>query len=334
MTETHRNFTFSILFILILILAGCQDKPGKSIIEKLQPVPLHSGFRMDGYWVWGGSVIKVDSLYHMFASRWKKTREFPYDYLEHSEIVRATSESLVGPYEFQEVVIGERDSSFWDSNMAHNPTIHKIGDEYVLFYNASDFTTKGDVESLPHMRRIGYAVAPSIKGPWKRSDHPLIASESNNPAVLIEGEEVRLMYRNEEQRVFLATSKHYSGPYQVVNDNVWPFSTMEDFYMFRMEGKYHFICEDNEGTISGQDRWGIHFFSEDGISDWGKYKDQVAYDHDIHFEDGSVLHCTRRERPQLIIENGAITGLCTAVYTGTDSWCQPVALQPGIALAN
>jgi len=110
------------------------DTDKKSIIDLIQPVNPNSGFKMNGYWVWGGSVIKVGSTYHMFASRWPKKNKFPDDYFVESEIVRATSESRTEPYTFQEVVIGERDSSFWDSNMAHNPTIHKIGNKYVLFY--------------------------------------------------------------------------------------------------------------------------------------------------------------------------------------------------------
>ena len=29
-----------------------------------------NGLSMEGYYVWGGSVIKVNDIYHMFASRW------------------------------------------------------------------------------------------------------------------------------------------------------------------------------------------------------------------------------------------------------------------------
>jgi hypothetical protein len=39
------------------------------------------------------------------------------------------------------------------------------------------------------------------------------------------------------------------------------------------------------------------------------------------------LHCNRRERPQLLIENHVITHLITAVYDGKNSWCQPVKLK-------
>jgi len=58
-----------------------------------------------------------------------------------------------------------------------------------------------------------------------------------------------------------------------------------------------------------------------------KYDPVVVYDHEIAFENDSVLHCIRRERPQLLIENREITHLITAVYDGQDSWCQPVKLK-------
>ena len=322
---------FASLAFFSIFITACDNQSANPIAESLQPVPQNTGFRMEGYWVWGGSVIKVDSVYHMFASRWKKYREFPSDYLEHSEIVHATSKSLVGPYSFQGVVIGERDSVFWDSNMSHNPTITKIGDEYVLFYIGSDFTTPG-VGNYPYLRRIGYATAKNIEGPWLRSEKPLFNFESNNPAVLIENGKVKMLFRDERLKVSLAVAEHYSGPFEVQNKDVWPSSRIEDFYLFKTGENYNFICEDNTGKISGHERWGVQFYSEDGINNWRTLKNVVAYNHDIYYTDGTVLQCTRRERPQLIIEDGTITGLATAVYTGTESWCQPVPLNPPLRL--
>jgi hypothetical protein len=252
--------------------------------------------------------------------------DFPREYRFDSEIVRATSTSATGPFEFQEVVIGERDSSYWDANMAHNPTIHKIGDEYVLFYIGSDFTTyREDSENL--LRLVGYARSKSIEGPWERSEQPLIAQESNNPAVLVEEDRVLLMFRDAPLRVYMAESASYDGPYEVVNDNVWPQCKLEDFYLFKSGGNYHFICEDNVGEVSGHVRWGVNLVSHNGVDGWKKYDPVIVYDHDIHYDTEEVLHCVRRERPQLLIENGKITHLITGVYDGQESWCQPVKLK-------
>jgi len=316
----------NILALLIMISCG----PGQDVpfIERIQPVSKESGFRMDGYWVWDGSIIKEEDTYHLFASRWPKVGGFPSDYRKMSEIVGATSSNIVGPYEFQEVVIGERDSSFWDSNMAHNPTIHKIDDTYVLFYIGSDFTTmQSDDDNL--LRRVGYATASSITGPWKRSDQPAIHEESNNPAVIKDEKgNLILMFRDTFLKIKVATAPELSGPFNIANDDVWPDCKLEDFYLFKHDGEYRMICEDNMGHVSGHERWGVQFSSRDGIN-WGKCRDLVVYDHDIRYTDGTVLHCTRRERPQLYIENGEVKSLITAVYDGYNSWCQPVLMDPG-----
>lgn len=319
--------------ILFLVLIISEMGFGQNIVFDFEKVPKESGFKMDGYWIWGGSMIKVESTYHLFASRWKKTGPFPEGYRQNSEIVRATSKSPLGPFLFKEVVIGERDPSFWDANMAHNPTIHRIGNEFVLFYIGSDFNTfSQNAKTL--IRRIGYASSKSITGPWKRCDKPLINSESNNPAILIDGSKVKLFYRDENLKVLLAEADHYNGPYEMKNDNLWPDCKLEDFYAFKANNQFHIICEDNVGAVSGHERWGIHLYSEDGVKAWKKYNPVIVYDHDIQFTDNSVLRCSRRERPQLLIEKGGITYLITGVYDGENSWCQPVKLKQSIIVEN
>jgi hypothetical protein len=291
-----------------------------------EPVPKNSGFKMDGYWIWGGSIIKVDSTYHLFASRWPKKQEFPTGYTNDSEIVRATSNSAEGPYTFQEVVIGERDSSYWDANMAHNPTIQKIGNLYVLFYIGSNFIKKDGWP--PYHRTIGYATSESINGPWLRCNKPIIHQESNNPAIYVEKNgNIKMMFRSADLRVILATANSYKEPFTIVNNNVWPESRLEDFYLFKLKDQYHCICEDNGGQVSGHVRWGIHLHSIDGISDWKGTNPLIVYDHEIKYDDGTVQHFIRRERPQLIISEGKITHLINGVYDGKNSWCQPIEIK-------
>ena len=223
-------------FVVFLLFFSCKNEE-KTFLDRLQPVPENNGFKMDGYWVWGGSAIKVGATYHLFASRWPKKNKFPDDYFKESEIVHATSNSPLGPYTFQDVVIGERDSMFWDSNMAHNPTIHKIGNEFVLFYIGSDFATLRE-GSNRLLRRVGYATAENIEGPWKRSELPLIDEESNNPAFLVEEDgRVKFLYRDEKLVVKMATAEIFRGPYRSVNNNVWPTARLEDFYLFKKENK-------------------------------------------------------------------------------------------------
>jgi hypothetical protein len=316
-----KNLLLIFTFLTVSEIVLCQ-----TISFAYEKLPEKSGFRMDGYWVWGGSLIKVDSIYHLFASRWKKDGPFPEGYRQNSEIVRATSRSPLGPFKFEEIVIGERDSSFWDSNMAHNPTIQKIGNEYVLFYIGSDFKTYNN-RTKTLLRRVGYASSKNITGPWKRCDLPVINTESNNPAILVDGSVVKLIFRDEGLRISLAESGSYKGPYKIVNDNLWPACKLEDFYLFKANNQYHIICEDNIGGVSGHVRWGVHLFSKNGITDWEKYDPVIVYDHDILFENNATLQCVRRERPQLLIINNEITYLTNGIYDGKDSWCQPVKLK-------
>jgi hypothetical protein len=304
---------------------------GQPFVFDYDKLPLNSGFKMKGYWIWCGSMIKVDSIYHLFASRWPKTGPFPEGYRQGSEIVRATSKYPLGPFVFQEVIIGERDSSFWDSNMAHNPTVHKIGDKYVLFYIGSDFSTYQE-NSNALLRRIGFAESQSILGTWVRSDMPVIASESNNPAILVQNSKIKMIFRNTQLRISMAEATNYKGPYIIVNENLWPTAKLEDFYLFKAQSSYHIICEDNVGGVSGHERWGIHLCSNNGITNWMKGDPLIVYNHDIILQNDSVLHLIRRERPQLLIENNQITHLINGVYDGTDSWCQPVKLKQPIKI--
>lgn len=305
---------------------------GPAFMSRLQPVPKDSGFRMPGYWVWDGSVVKVGDTYHLFASRWPKGHPFPEDYRRHSQIVRATSKNPLGPYVFQEVVIAARPGGYWDSAIAHNPSIHKIGDTFVLYYLGSDGHSLQADHRTP-LRRIGFATAKSITGPWHRSDEPIIATDSNNPAVWAEPDgRLTLLYRDADLHVFIATAPGWAGPYTIRNREVWPGARLEDFDLYKAGGKYRFICEDNVGRVTGHDRWGAVFVSDDGISGWEPDGTGAAYDHDIRYTDGTVLHAERRERPQLIIENGAITHLITSIYDGKDTWAQPVALEPVLPL--
>ena len=309
---------------------------GPTFAARLQPAPVNGGFKMDGYFVWCGSAIKADGEYHLFAARWPKGKnsKFPEGYRDYSEIVRATSKQPLGPYMFQEVVIGRRDGGLWDSHMAHNPTIHRIGDTFVLFYIGSDGHTM-QPKSKSLMRMVGYATAKSVRGPWQRIERPIVDGDSNNPAVFVEpGGAVKLMFRDAALRVSLATAPAYNGTYTVVNPDVWPRSRIEDFYLFSVGGQYHFICEDNTAGVTGHERWGAHLVSTNGIDGWRPFAPAIAYDHDIAFTNGTVLHCTRRERPQLLIEEGKITHLITAVYDGKNSWSQPVALVPPVSLAG
>lgn len=317
-----------IVLLLAFLMSAAAHADSLDIARRLGAVPRESGFKMDGYFVWCGSAIKVDDTYHLFSSRWPVETGFPDGYRTHSEIVRATSRRPEGPYVFQEVVIGQRAPGRWDSEMAHNPAIYRTGDTFVLYYNGSDVGTRH--------RDIGIATAKAITGPWLRRDKPLdlgIATDANNPAAWFEPDgSLKLIWRTVDLKVCISTASAYEGPYTLANGDAWPAAKLEDFFAFRHEGEYHFICEDNVAGISGHKRWGVHLVSPNGIDNWKVAPEPVVYDHVIRWADGGVLRPVRRERPWLLIENGSMTHLFTGVYDGRSSWNQPVPIVPPVRL--
>lgn len=321
----------------LLSLPNCQASHGGSLANSsagiepnaLEPVAKGTGFAMDGYFVWDGSVIKVGSSYDIFASRWPTNTTFPDGYRQHPEIVRAEASRPEGPYIFKEVVIGKRAAGKWDSASVHNPAICKVGGTFVLFYIGSDVDSS--------YRQIGIATASSIAGPWTRQDKPLdlgLAADANNPAAWFEPDgSVKLVWRTASLRVCESVAKSFEGPYTLVNDNLWPPAKLEDFFVFKKGGAYHLICEDNAGNLTGHDRkWGGHLISDDGITHWRPAQQPVAYDDTIRWTDGTEFKAVRRERPWLLIDNGTITYLFNAAFDGKQTWNQPVPLATPVSL--
>lgn len=298
---------------------------------RLGPAPAGSGFRMDGWFVWCGSLIEVDGEYHLFAARWPVATGFPDGYRTHSQIVRATARHPLGPYTFQEVVLGPRGGEAWDGAMAHNPAIYRCPagpgrpEQFLLYYI-------GSREGSRH-REIGLATAENIAGPWQRPERPLdlgVQCDANNPAALLEADgSVKLVWRTSMLRVCISTAPRPQGPYTLANENVWPGAQLEDFYFFRRGGRYHILCEDNVGGVTGHVRWGCRLVSDNGIDGWRVYEPEaLAYSHTIPWTSGGSFAPRRRERPWLLVENGAATTLLTGVYDGSAAWSQPVPIVP------
>ena len=316
--------------LLASVGAAAAPPPSLSVADRIRPVAKGTGFAMDGWFVWCGSVIKAGGEYHMFASRWPVATKFPEGHRQHSEIVRAVASRPEGPYKFAEVVIGQREPGKWDSGMAHNPAIYKTGDTFVLYYIGSDAGSR--------YRQIGVATAPAVTGPWTRRDQPIdlgLATDANNPAACFEPDgSVRLFWRTVNLRVMISVARSFEGPYTVANDGVWPAARLEDFFFFKHAGAYHVVCEDNAGSVTGHERWGAHLCSPDGIGGWRPVSQPAAYDHTIRWSGGGGFHPVRRERPWLLIEDGRITHLFTGVYDGERTWNQVVPLTPPMELAS
>lgn len=278
-----------------------------------------SGFKMDGYYIWCGSCIKGDDgMYYLFASRWPKSTGFPKGYMTDSEIVLAKTESLEKPFQFVKVLIGKRDGGYWDSLMAHNPFVIKIGTKYVLFYI-------GRENEISEYRKIGYAVSDRICGNWKRSDQPIdLPGDVNNPCALIcENGKILLYYRDKGLKVSVAESARYDCGFRILKTDLFCGKRVEDMFVYRDGETIMMLCEDADGSFSGLKKGGILFRSSDGIH--FDYQEK-AYGFDISGADGKHMKLQRRERPFILFDSGRRFLFSSAKYggeeilTGGDTW--------------
>ena len=112
-----------ILCSLVLTMTGfnfstkAQTSDNKNIISldftKLIPEnPEKHIFSMEGYNVWCNGVVKGDDgKYHMYFSRWPKSRGHEA-WATHSEVAHAVSDNLFGPYHYSDVCLPARGNQY------------------------------------------------------------------------------------------------------------------------------------------------------------------------------------------------------------------------------
>ena len=315
-----------------------------AFIDRILPAPVGGGFALDDYWVWCGSAIQgEDDRYHMFAARWPKALPFFRGYQTYSEIVRAVSDRPAGPYVFQEQVLPARGAEHWDGRMTHNPTIHKLGDTYLLFYIGG--TYDGPSPSAEALRQgtstqprecyasicIGLATAPSVLGPWTRPDRPILYprpgkwdhSIVTNPApcILADGR-ILLYYRANTPnglRIGATRADGLGATFERISDDpVLIFegdNNVEDPYVWWAGDHLELVAKDMTGGITGEKHAGIHATSPDGLR-WTLADPPKAYSRRVLWDDGSTVLQGSLERPQLLLSNGVPTHLFCATADG------------------
>ena len=353
-----------VLILIGLFTYACQNKKSISsqketsatadnnaFINKLEPAPVDGGFRMEEYWVWGGSPIQgEDGMYHLFVSRWKKDMPFYIGYVFQSEVVRAVAEKPEGPYEFAEVVLEKRGPEYWDGMMTHNPTIRKYGDSYLLFYIGATYdfpkpkipVTQHDSlntadqwalrNKVYNTIRIGMATSNSVYGPWQRLDKPVLDirpdkwdnSVVTNPAPFIgKNGEIFLIYRfntHEGLRLGIAKADSLGAPFLRISDEpIFHFDDKrfcEDPFVWWNGEQYEVIMKDLTGNITGEWHAGVHGYSQNGI-DWEIADPPKAYSRTIGWTNGDTTTQGSFERPQLLLnEKGQPTHLFAATADG------------------
>lgn len=325
-----------------------------NLAEQMKEAPIKGGFRMDGYWVWCGSVIKgEDNRYHMFASRWPKHLPMHPGWMLESEVVRAVSDTPEGPYEFMEVVLGNRGAAYWDGRSCHNPQIRKYEDNYLLYYTGIthpfEDVEEGEQITLQDKRvisarsnkRIGLAVSKSIFGPWERRDQPILGTRSDkfdsfltsNPAPCInEDGSVILVYkarkyignRHSGFMMFgVAKAERYDSEYMPVLEEPL-FSeyqlgkeaiNVEDPFIWSQNGIYKMIAKDMNGNICGEKHAGIYAESTDGIH-WSLLRGVKSYSRKVLWDDGTTRVMASLERPNILFDGGEPSHMFFATADG------------------
>lgn len=304
-------------------------------LGKASKVP---AFQMEGYWVWGSSVVKSpDGKYHMYVSRFPKSLPFHPGWMVASEIVHAVADSIQGPYTFSDVALTPRGAQYWDGKSTHNPRIFYYNNKYYLIYMGSTHPFEEptyDELTLDSKwcivgranKRIGLAVAESQYGPWKRMNEPIVKTEPNtfysflasNPSPVIQEDGSVLMifkgrhYTKEDKHSSMALgvayAKNIEGPYEVLNDKQPIFHVdgqgeAEDPFLWKDEKGYHIIFKDHVGKFTGEKGGGAMAHSSDGVN-WVIDKDPKAYSLTVEWEDGSIEKQGQLERPFIYFENG------------------------------
>ncbi|GAB3851535.1 hypothetical protein GCM10028822_18300 [Hymenobacter terrigena] len=307
-------------WLLLLVLAlglSCPTARAQTLKDALKPAVKNGGFKMPGYILWCPSVIKVGKTYHMFASRWPEQYGLG-GWTKYSEIVRATSDKLVGPYTFQEVVIQKREGK-WDNDRAHNPKIVRSGNTFVLYYISSANET-------------GYAYAKSITGPWTRVDS--VAMPFSNPAPLVRPDgSVYVFGRKSVNDIRIAQGYQapaFNAKYTLLNEgkNLLPGQNqLEDPTIWWAANQYNVILSDFRGDATGAPKNGAQYSSLDGINYQLVSKESI-YTKTVTYDDGTSETFRRRERPFVFVnEQGKITAFFTSCLTAKEqSWIevQPV----------
>ena len=331
------------------------------------PIPRTGGFQMADYWVWCPSVIQDDSgRFHMFASRWPKWLPFHPGWQTNSEVVRAVADQPEGPYEFQEVVLPARGAEYWDGRATHNPRIVRGPDGFLLFYTGithpfpdlqpGDSLAVHDARYLVTQasKRVGLAMAPTLAGPWRRLDRPILETKpgtfysflTSNPAPVVHADgSAYLMFKSKryignaasDMLIGAAVAEHYAGEYRAVSDRPIfgpeQFGVIEDPFVWCRDGNYHMIAKDMEGTLCGEHHGGLYAVSRDGIQ-WELGSPKQAYTRAVTWDDGQTQTLGQMERASVLFANGQPRCLFAAVGDGpggfhnmTRSWNVAIPLK-------
>jgi hypothetical protein len=315
---------------------------------------------------WGGSVVYVDGVHHMFAS--EITHRCGLDHwTTNSQVIRAVSrDSPYGPYVKEQVILP---TFAHDANVMVAPT-----GEIVLFVTALPGVIPVDCGSAIRKRTAAtppknttsppkdtYMLwAPHPEGPWSdpvlvlnstiwnedywEKNHRFAHCDANLNGIILPDRSFMGLWRRCETKD-LKTIPHslYASDWKnasTYHPNPAPLfvlggSGAEDpsniwtTQTSDMGRAYHVIFHDEQATrcMLGQcPNVGRHAFSLDGKA-WS-YSKTNAYDGNVTFANGEFLTADTRARPHLVLRDNQLLALSTGLKPTRDSGYVWTLLQP------
>lgn len=273
---------------------------------------------------WGGSVVRgSDGMWHMFVSEILCDKDDLYQtrcglkgWQTNSQVAHVVSENVEGPYTRLGVVL---------SPEHHNPTvaISPVDGTWYL-YSISGHSGPIDVVSSTD---DGYT--------WT---DPKTVSKMQNPGpVLHDDGKMTMFYRGDgdkgtlppptcsEEFIGMQSCSSPMATCQTGNGKPIFSHTAEDPMIFRdHRGHYHMLMNVFPGACTPKDQQGGHAWSRDGVT-WSEPR-VGAFITTISLSDGSYIKCTRRERPQMIMDPDR-PGVPLALVSGLVA-CPPQSFGP------
>ena len=285
---------------------------GSPLRAALGPVPESAVFKMEGWYLWDPSVIRVGDTWHLFASRWPAEDKMNGWFRSH--VIRATSSSLFGPYQFQEVVLHPSKHP-WATQAVHNPKVMKVDNRYLIYHLG-----------IP-VWQTGFAWAESIEGPWTPVAKPVPAT--NNPSIWRKpdgsayavGKFKPKPTRDGEWDAYMHAfeASTIDGPYRLLGGpgNRLPGNfELEDPTVWHAGGLYQELCTDWESKATGIRKSVVHYTSANGIDyDLVSQVPVWSQTDPVPLAGGGSLRVAGIERPQVVLgDNGQPLALLVSAY--------------------
>ncbi len=324
------------------------------------PVVEPCGWRVEVYYWWVGDALfgpgEVGAeTVHFYGTRWPKWSGF-LGWLWRSEICRATSASITGPFVTREVLMHQRDHQrddggfHWDHHSVFNSTTVQHEGKVYLFYTGThhDPAKQYGPRDVPQLalkatdirdgyermhQRVGLMIGDSPSGPWHRPDAPLFEPDEawapffhSNPSATTGPDGKCYLYyktidaQSRSMKFAVAIADHPAGPFveYVGNPIIDPgkWANIEDMCVWVEDGRFRMLFKDMSGRICGVENGTAILDSGDGLK-WDLSRAKLAFTPRWPTPDGwKTAH--RMEQANVLLREGHPAAMYCAILNGDE----------------